>query len=261
MKCLNYLTIYSTVKIIKKNMYHSKKIYFTPDLKISEIIPDNPYFILFFEHFGITLPVQDKSIHTVCRENGLNTELVLAFANLYNGIKEFSVPELSFSDAGAIIHYLKNSHRFYSDEIYPEILNTIKKMAEVNDSSEMNLVKKFFTEYFSEVTEHLKYEDNIVFPYVLTLYEQIENRVPEKRRKGYSVVEYREQHNDIEEKLEDLKKLLIKYLPQKDDHILRRNLLNSLFELDYDLNIHSQIEEHILIPLVEKMESHINQSA
>ncbi len=50
-------------------MFQTKKIYFTPDLKISEIIPDNPYMLLFFEHFGITLPVQDKSIQTICIEN------------------------------------------------------------------------------------------------------------------------------------------------------------------------------------------------
>ena len=124
----------------------------------------------------------------------------------------------------------------------------------------MSLVKKFFTEYFSEVNEHLRYENEVVFPYVLSLYDQIKNREQGKKRKEYSVVEYREQHNDIEEKLEDLKKLLIKYLPQKNDMILRRKILFSLFELEYDLNVHSQIEEFILIPLVEKMESHLTKT-
>ncbi len=191
----------------------------------------------------------------------LNTSLVLSFANLFNGAGQVSEPKLSFDDAKAIILYLKNSHEFYSSEIYPEILNTIEQLAEINHSSEMNLVKKFFTEYFNEVTEHLDYENNVVFPYVLDLYDQIKNREEGNQKKEYSVVEYRDQHNDIEEKLEDLKKLLIKYLPEKGDRILRRKLLFSLFELEYDLNVHSQIEEHILIPLVEKMELHLNPTA
>ena len=241
-------------------MFHTKKIYFTPDLKICEIIPDNPYLLLFFEHFGITLPILDKTLETVCRENNLSIKLVITFANLFNGVTQANDPELSFDDTKAIILYLKNSHEFYSGEIYPEILNTIKQMAEVNDSSEMSLVKKFFTEYFSEVNEHLDYENDLVFPYVLDLYDQIKNGEHGEKRKEYSVVEYRDQHNDIEEKLEDLKKLLIKYLPQKNDRILRRKLLYSLFELEYDLIIHSQIEEFILIPLVEKMESYLNTS-
>ncbi len=239
-------------------MFQTKKIYFTPDLKVSEIIPDNPYMLLFFEHFGITLPVQDKSIQRICKENGLNTALIISFANLFNGVGQVSEPKLSFDDTKAIILYLRNSHEFYSREIYPEILDTIEQLAEINHSSEMNLVKKFFTEYFDEVTEHLDYENNVVFPYVLDLYVQITNLEKGKRKKEYSVVQYRDQHNDIEEKLEDLKKLLIKYLPQKSDRILRRKLLFNLFELEYDLNVHSQIEEHILIPLVEKMELHLN---
>lgn len=241
-------------------MFNTKKIFFTPDLKICEIIPDNPYLLLFFEHFGITLPVQDKSLETICIEKGLSLRLVITFANLFNGVTQVSDPELSFDDTRAIILYLKNSHEFYSGEIYPEILNTIERMAEINDSSEMNLVKKFFTDYFSEVNEHFDYENKVVFPYVLELYECIKKNDNEKKSKEYSVVEYRDQHNDIEEKLEDLKKLLIKYLPQKTDRILRRKLLYSLFELDHDLSVHSQIEEFILIPLVEKMESHLNSS-
>ena len=76
----------------------------------------------------------------------------------------------------------------------------------------------------------------------------------------YSVKEYRLHHDDIEEKLNDLKNLLIKYLPQKNDQQIRRKLLFSLFEVEYDLNIHSQIEDTILIPLVEKMEKHLKRS-
>lgn len=239
-------------------MFQTKKIYFTPDLKISEIIPENPYLLLFFEHFGITLPVKDKTIKAICDENELSTELVISFANLFNGVRLVSEPKITFDDTKAIILYLKNSHEFYSGEIYPEILNNIEQLAEINHTSEMNLVKKFFTEYFAEVTEHLDYENNVVFPYVLDLYEQIKSVGKGKREMEYSVIEYRDQHNDIEEKLEDLKKLLIKYLPQKGDRILRRKLLFSLFELEYDLNVHSQIEEQILIPLVEKMELHLN---
>jgi regulator of cell morphogenesis and NO signaling len=89
------------------------------------------------------------------------------------------------------------------------------------------------------------------------LYERIVNQNQTDGGKRYSVSEYKDHHNDIEEKLNDLKSLLIKYLPLKNDQPIRRKLLFSLFELEYDLNIHSQIEELILIPLVSKMELHL----
>ena len=123
----------------------------------------------------------------------------------------------------------------------------------------MALVEKFFDTYFNEVKEHLEYENTIVFPYILELYSKTENLLVPAKQAKYSVKEYKDQHNDIEEKLDDLKNLLIKYLPQKNDQSLRRKLLLSLYELEYDLNIHSQIEDLILIPLVAKMESQISR--
>lgn len=132
-------------------------------------------------------------------------------------------------------------------------------MNSANNHKEMGLVEKFFGEYFKEVTEHLNYENNIVFPYIIGLYDKIINHKHPFNPQKYSVTEYKEHHNDIEEKLNDLKNLLIKYLPQKNDQALRRKLLFCLFELEYDLSIHSQIEDLILIPLVTKMELHLKK--
>jgi len=242
-----------------KTMYQLVNLYITPDIKMSDVILNNPYLMLLLEHFGIEVPLQEKTMHEVCCENNINTELFLTFANLYNKNKYIPKTPFSFADILTIVNYLKNSHKYYSEEIYPTILNTIKQMYTVNTHKEIELVEKFFGTYFSEVKEHLDYENITVFPYILELYKRIENPEHSIGQSKYSVVEYQEHHNDIEEKLDDLKNLLIKYLPQKNDQILRRKLLLSLFELEYDLNIHSQIEDLILIPLVAKMESHLNK--
>ncbi len=241
-------------------MYQTINIYLTPDLKMSDVVVNNPYLLLLLEHFGINIPLQDKSINAICVENDVNTELFLTFANLFNGVQYTPKVPFSFNDTTTIITYLKNSHKYYSDEIYPNILGAIKQMAEVNNHKEMALVPKFFVDYFNEVTEHLDYENEVVFPYVLDLFEQVKDLKQTVGKIQYSVVEYKEHHNDIEEKLNDLKSLIIKYLPQKNDQSVRRKLLFLLSELEYDLNIHSKIEDLILIPLVAEMESHLNIS-
>jgi len=226
---------------------------------MSDVIINNPYLMLLLEHFGIDVPLQEKTMHEVCCDNNINTEIFLTFANLYNRNNYVPKAPFSFTDVLTIVTYLKNSHKYYSEEIYPNILSTIKQMNELNTHKEMALVEKFFGTYFSEVKEHLDYENKTVFPYILELIEKIENPDYPMRQTNFSVDEYQEHHNDIEEKLDDLKNLLIKYLPQKNDQILRRKLLFSLFELEYDLNIHSQIEDLILIPLVGKIESHLKK--
>lgn len=71
----------------------------------------------------------------------------------------------------------------------------------------------------------------------------------------FSGTEYLEHHTDIEIKLTDLKNLLFRHVSLKNDPVNRRKLLFSLIELEYVLNIHSLIEETILIPLVIKLEN------
>ncbi|MDD2513485.1 MAG: hemerythrin domain-containing protein, partial [Proteiniphilum sp.] len=117
---------------------------------------------------------------------------------------------------------------------------------------EMKLLEKFFNEYFAEVLEHLDYEDSIAFPYFITL---LNNGKAEEKGKRYSSKEYGRHHTDIELKLQDLKNLLLKHIDIEDRLDLRRKLLFALYELEFDLYIHSLIEENILIPsgaLIEK---------
>lgn len=241
-------------------MYQSTNIYLSPDLKMSDIIINNPYLLLLLEHFGIDVPLHDKSVSTVCLENRINIEMFLTFANLYNGSTYTPKTPLTVNDTLSIIDYLKSSHKFYSEEIFPNVLTTIKQMAEINNYKEMALVPKFFIDYYNEVTEHLDYENKVVYPYVLDLFAQMNGLKQTSGKTKYSVIDYKEHHNDIEEKLNDLKNLLIKYLPPKNDQTIRRQLLFLLSELEYDLNIHSKIEDLILIPLVAEMESLINLS-
>lgn len=221
------------------------------DTKMSDIILNNHIMILVLERFGIELGLHDKTIEAVCKENNISTEMFLTIANLHNDISYIPVSSHSCSDIEAIIQYLKNSHQYYSHEIFPEIIKNIHLMSEYNKKPEILMVEDFFNEYKKEVDQHFNYENEIVFPYILNLFE---NKNVIDTKNDYSVAEYKEHHDDIEEKLDDLKKLLIQHLPQKNDRIIRRKILFALFNLEQDLFIHTKIENEILIPFVEKIE-------
>lgn len=238
-------------------MVQGKKMFVLPDVRMSDLISENPYLMLMLEHFGIDLVVSDKTVRQLCKENGIGEELFLSFANLFNGFPPSATITYSFSDLKTIIIFLRNSHRYYLEEKYPQIRGYIGQMFELNEQSAMVMVEKFFDQYFSEVTEHLQYEDQIVFNYVNNLFDSLEKKQTTSFNADYSVNDYQEHHGDIEEKLEDLKSLLLKHLPLRDDQQIRRKLLFSLFELEYDLNIHTRIEDLILIPLVGKMEQYL----
>lgn len=235
-------------------MFQTEKLYLKPDMKISDVILNNPYLILMLEHFGIDTPLQEKLISELCQENNINISLFLTFANLYNGRGVHIKETYPISDILTVINFLKSSHLYYSEEIYPNILSIIQQINSTNKYKEMALIEKFFSDYFGEVSEHLNYENTIVFPYIIDLYNKISGQYHEKSEIKYSVSDYKDHHNDIEMKLNDLKNLLIRYLPLKNDQSTRRKLLFCLFDLENDLNIHSQIEDLILVPMVANLE-------
>lgn len=226
--------------------------------KISDLILHNHLVILPLEHFGIDLAVNEKTVLDICSETNLNIELILAIINLFNGEKLVDINKLKLEDIKSIVNYLKNCHQYYLEEKCPNIGKYIRLESETNNCPEMALVEKFFNDYMTEVTNHLNYENFTVFPYVENLACLFESK-QNADSADYSVLEYRDHHDDIEEKLIDLKNLLIKYLPIDGDQILRRNLLFELFEFESDLNIHSLIEENLLMPLVEQLENKLAQ--
>jgi regulator of cell morphogenesis and NO signaling len=240
-------------------MFKSSNTYLNPQLNISDIVLENPRMFLMLEHFNINVPLDEKTVYEICTENNIDAELFLTIANLYRDVTFTPVVQFNYDKVLSIISFLKKSHHYYISEIYPEISEIIKQMYAVNRNEEISLVEKFFNDYFDEVVEHLEYEDKVAFPYMMRLFEQIENHNPYKQASAYSVNDYKDHHNDIEEKLADLKNLLIKYLPRGNDQKARRKLYLSLHELEHDLTIHAIIEEVVLIPLVANMENQLRK--
>ena len=235
-------------------MYLSNRKYITADMKMSDIILENPSILLLMEHFGLNFIVHDKTVKQLCEENNISARVFISFSNLYNGFHLSGDENFSNDDISDIIMYLKNSHNYYENEKYPEIKSYIKELYQKNNCPEIKLIDKFFNEYFEEVKEHLSYENRIAFPYFNDLLNNAASNKDVKQIKDFSVNEYSEHHTDIESKLNDLRELLLKHVPIQNDRVLRRKIVVGLCDLEYDLNIHSAIEETVLMPLISKLE-------
>ena len=216
---------------------------------ISDIVLDNHFLILVLERFGIELGQQNKTIETVCKEKNISVDLFLTILNLQNNTSYTPSVSFKYSEIKTIIQYLEISHQYYSEEVFPDIVTNINLLSKHNKAPGVSMVENFFNQYKKEVDRHFEYENDIAFPYMLNLLDR-----KQAINSNYSVTEYKEHHDDIEEKLNDLKRLLIQYLPQRDDRIIRRKILFALFNLEQDLKIHAKIENDILIPFIEREE-------
>ena len=224
--------------------------------KMADAIEINPRIIMVLERLGIYSGLYDKSVREIAVDHNINPHLLLTLINVQSDHSYSRYKDLSISDIPVVIEYLKHSHDYFQNEIYTAITEDIKKMVAGESKREIKMLELFFNNYCKEVIEHFEYENRTAFPYIEELYRHRDKGESHKGiSRQYSVGEYKSHHNDIEEKLADLKSLLIKFLTVSENFRLKRNIVLNLFELDRDLCAHTKIENDILIPLVQELES------
>ncbi len=218
------------------------------------LIYENHALLLFLQHFDVDFSIENKTVEQLCLENEIDTESFIVIANLYNGFLPTEEDVEAITDLSHILMFLQKSHYFYRDYKYPELKAYIEEFKKNEPHKFFLLIEQFFNNYFAEVVEHLKYENNVIFPY----FKGLQQHKKDNQQHEFSLVQYQKHHSDTEAKLADLKNLFLKHIKIKSDLNLKRKFLKALLELEFDMNIHSIIEERILMAIVEKLENERN---
>lgn len=235
----------------------------TADMKMADLIHLDFQLLAVIQRIGINLGFREKSIDEVCKENNVDTDFFIQIARSFHDKDYF--PKEKFFDFKAewLINFLRRTHQCILEYKIPEIKNKIELMVEDLKETTRNyeLIKNFFTEYIRELSVHMESEESKVFPYVIALSESLEANKKtkdfEEKFSHYNIQKYLEDHNDVEEKVYDLKNILIKYLPPPTDSCKYNSLLFEIFKLEKDLKDHSKLEDKVLIPKVKLMETEL----
>jgi len=230
------------------------------DMKLADVIHHDFSLVPVINRFGIHLGFGDGTIGEICEDKAVNTEFFLTIINTYHDAQYFPKKHLQSFHSATLIEYLRKAHQFYLEQKIPEIKNLICKLKEESGQKKntYQLAVNFVKEYEEEFTRHIDREEEVVYPYVYELEKAIKNGKASKalldQMKSYSIMDYEDEHDNVEEKLYDLKNLIIKYLPAPKNELTSYKILLELFELEKDLREHARIEDMILVPKVEAME-------
>lgn len=235
------------------------------DMKLADVIHHDYNLIPVISRFGIMLGFGDGSIEDICNKKQINIDFFLTMLNAFHDPQYLDKNYLQSFSATLLIDYLQNTHNYYLQNKIPEIESLITDMASKSEVDKVSyeLLQKFFDEYKNELIKHIEKEEERVFPYVIDLEnaEQSNTVSPALlfRIKDYSITSYEAEHEDVEEKLMDLKNIIIKYLPSSKKQQSRYKLLKELTVLEKDLHDHERIEDLILVPKVEMLEDRIRK--
>ena len=232
----------------------------TSDMKMADVLFHNYSLLPVITRFNIKLGFGEKTVEKVCKACKVNLDFFLEITNSF--IDEDYIPqrELHHFPVSLLVNYLKKTHQYYLEEKIPEIESMISRLVKSSKSNQekFELVNDFFHEYKNELTNHINREESKIHPYVI----EIENAFY-KGKTGhdlynkicsYSMHDFINEHDNVEEKLFDLKNIIIKYLPPTESYGLCNSILIELFRLEKDLNAHANLEDKVLIPKVSNME-------
>lgn len=219
-------------------------------MKIADLLANDSSLLSILQRLGIKLGFGEARISDLCARYGISEELFLMICNIYS-FHEYQphIDILDKNDIKSITTYLRASHRYYTTVCFPAIHEGIHTLVKELDGVSQKLIDKFYDDYDNEIINHFRYEEEVVFPYIEKL---MENNRPDDTQ--YRIGQFEENHSNINEKLNDLKNIIAKYLDEKYSSPQRFELLNDIYSVENDLRKHSLIENKLLIPLVEKLE-------
>lgn len=230
-------------------------------MKLAEVVHMNYLLLYVLDRFGIKLGFGDRTVEEVCQMYDLDTHFFVEIVNSF--IDDNYVPKCNIHTfpTEQAVQYLRNTHSYYLEVKIPEIESLIEAMVNNCSLDKKNVVvlNNFFNEYREELQTHIDREERAVFPYVLNITEAFRDQQVSKElmdeMKEYNIKDFASEHDNVEEKLYDLKNIIVKYLPPIENPYLCHKILIELFNLEKDLNDHALLEDKLVVPIVSEKEA------
>lgn len=216
---------------------------FKADDLLRDVVQQKSSIILILGRFGISLGFGDKTIYEVCRQHQVDVNTFLEVVN-YNEYRTVRYESISLT---SLIGYLKNAHEYFLEFNLPNIRRKLIESIDCSGGNEIGLlIIKFYDEYVKQVKRHMDYENKVVFTYV----EKLLSGIPSE---DFSISAFEGKHEPISFKLKELKDVITRYYPQKNNYLLNEVLLN-IISCEEDLGFHCMIEDNLFVPAVKKLE-------
>lgn len=226
------------------------KLYEADD-KMIDLISDNYSMLQGLSAFGIRLGFGDKTVCEVCREQDVDCYTFLMVVNfLINGYTPKESDEKI--SVKTLLGYLQASHRYFIDFQLPSIRTKLEESLQKGDGL-ATLILRLYDEYAHDIRLHMKYEEKTLFPYVEALLHG-------EQTSGYNVDIFSKHHSDTKGKFQELKNIIIKYLPHNG--FANNQLTATLYDIynneEWLLN-HSNVEEILFVPAIRLLEQKVKE--
>ena len=216
---------------------------------MSDMLDMNYNLVQVISRVGIELKHSGLRVVDACAFAGIDPATFILISNVFSFPGYSPSPsEVASADIRDIIRYLHGSHTYYTGIALKNLESSFDLLVKPCDNNQKKVILKFFEDYKAELEKHFAREEETVFPYVESL---LAGNHPE----GYSISDFEEHHEDVDQKMEDMRNIVMKYLPDVCDEETKMWVLLSVYRLRDDLRRHTFVEDGILVPMVRNLEN------
>lgn len=216
-----------------------------------------------FEQFGIDYCCGGKkSLQEACSSIGVSTDRVV---ELLDKASQADETPKEFNDwreekLSSLISYILDKHHTYIRTQSPNLIALLAKVTNKHGErhTELYLVQKYFTELVEELNPHLYKEENILFPYVLSL-EKAKEQKQVFARPPFGTVSnpinvMLFEHDNAGAILKEMRKAAKNYIVPEDGCTSFALLYKGLEAFEGDLHRHIHLENNLLFPKAIELE-------
>lgn len=198
------------------------------------------------------------------KELNFESELMELILELYSGDdSKLPVEKLKDFSMLQVMYYLQASHKMYISKTLPEIEQSMAHIQRryYDTPQILNALVVFFNDYKTRFLEHIRMEERDFFPYLKKLHNAYHGGLSEEETlallKDTSTEDFMDDHDAIEDELKNVSTLIHTYSETQTVPLPFKVFLNQVELFEMDLRKHAIIEDHVLVPIAQKMETEL----
>lgn len=233
---------------------------------IGELVAENYKTATIFKKYKIDFCCNGgRSIEDACKTKDVSIwELTRELEEVMNQKVEAATDYASWP-LDLLADYIEKKHHRYVEGRIPEIIPFLEKLCKVHGGRHPELLEiyRHFTTSAGELTQHMKKEELVLFPYIRKMVEAKTNHQPLPQPHFGSVdnpIAMMEQEHDNEgSRFREIARLSDDYNPPADACNTYRVTFALLKEFEDDLHLHIHLENNILFPRAKALEAELRE--
>ncbi len=196
----------------------------------------------------------NRTITEVCEKQDIDSDVLMQ--NVYDVLQSENNSTIDFNSwpLDLLVDYIEKTHHRYVEEKSPILVQFLDKLCKVHGAGHPELFKinELFTECTGELSQHMKKEELMLFPFIKRMVKTKETdgilSQPSFGTVSNPIAMMMQEHENEGDRFSEIAKLTNNYNAPSDGCTTYKVTFAMLKEFEKDLHKHIHLENNILFP-------------